>query len=139
MRKVLLISVKPEYSQKIFTGEKKIELRKVKPSIKSGDIVVIYESSPTMALKGSVIVDSVLSETPESIWNKYNHIAGISKDKYNEYYQNHNLAYGITFNKVTEYEYPLTLKTLRKLWDGFSPPQSYRYLTYDDTEKLVCL
>lgn len=139
MKKVLLISVKPEYSEKIFSGVKFIELRKVKPNIKSGDIVVIYESSPTMALRGSVIVNDVVSDSPSNMWNSYNTIAGISKEKYESYYESHDIAYGIMFNSVTEYKNPLSLEALRRLWDGFSPPQSYRYLSYEDVEKVACI
>lgn len=139
MRKVLLISVKPEYSAKIFSGEKLIELRKVKPNIKSGDIVVIYESSPTMALRGSVIVNDVVSDSPSNIWGSYNTIAGISKEKYELYYESNDIAYGIIFDNVTEYKNSLSLKSLRKIWDGFSPPQSYRYLSYEEVEKVACI
>lgn len=139
MRKVLLISVKPEYSEKIFSGEKRIELRKIRPNIKSGDIVVIYESSPTMALRGTVIVNQVVFDAPNIIWKSYRDIAGISKEKYETYYENHTVAYGITFNHVTEYKDLLSLQSLRRLWDGFSPPQSYRYLSCEDIEKIRCI
>jgi len=139
MKKVLLISVKPEFASKIFNGEKRIELRKIKPNIKKGDIVVIYESSPTMALKGSFIVNEVVSGCPDTLWNTYSAIAGISRQKYELYYQNHEKAYGIVFNEISEYKVPLSLELLRKLWDGFAPPQSYRYLSYEDSEKLAWL
>ena len=44
---ILLISVKPEYASKIFEEKtKKVELRRVRTRVKTGDIVFVYVSSP---------------------------------------------------------------------------------------------
>ena len=40
---VLLISIKPEYANKIFDEQtKQVELRRVRTRVKAGDIVVVY-------------------------------------------------------------------------------------------------
>ena len=46
----LLISIKPEYAQKILDGEKTVELRKTRTRLKPGDIVLVYVSSPQQVI-----------------------------------------------------------------------------------------
>ena len=41
-KKYLFIAVKPEYANKLISGEKDIELRKTKPHVQAGDYAIIY-------------------------------------------------------------------------------------------------
>ena len=41
IHKYLFIAVKPEYANKLISGKKDIELRKMKPNILPGDYVII--------------------------------------------------------------------------------------------------
>ena len=50
--KYLFIAVKPEYANKLISGEKDIELRKTKPHVQAGDYVIIYASAPAKAVWG---------------------------------------------------------------------------------------
>ena len=52
-RKYLFIAVKPEYANKLISGKKDIELRKMKPNVQPGDYVIIYASAPVKVLLSS--------------------------------------------------------------------------------------
>ncbi|WP_257236648.1 hypothetical protein [Nostoc sp. 'Peltigera malacea cyanobiont' DB3992] len=60
---ILLISVKPEYANKIFEERtKKVELRRVRTRVKTGDIVFVYVSSPKKTFLGFFEVDFVIEK-----------------------------------------------------------------------------
>lgn len=132
----LLISVHPKYADKIFAGEKTVELRKVRPKVTSGDIVLLYASSPTMALVGGFEVDSLIENTPAALWNKVKKSAGLTKDEFSDYYNGSSNAYGIFIKKPWYFETPMALQNLRKKLDGFHPPQSYRYVSMQEAQLL---
>jgi len=132
----LLISVQPKYADKIFAGEKTVELRKVRPKVTSGDIVLVYASSPTMALVGGFEVGSVIENTPMALWNKVKRSAGLTKDEFSDYYNGSSNAYGIFIKKPWYFETPMALQNLRKKLEGFHPPQSYRYVSMQEAQLL---
>jgi predicted transcriptional regulator len=67
---ILLISIKPEYANKIFEGSKTVELRRVRPRLREDDIVIVYASCPEKALVGWFEVEDIIEEHPNKLWNK---------------------------------------------------------------------
>ena len=59
----LLLSIHPEYAEKIFDGTKRVELRRVRPRLQNGDLVIVYVSSPVKAVCGAFRVDNVVAGT----------------------------------------------------------------------------
>ena len=127
--KTLLLSIRPKYANKIFSGEKKVELRKVKPQLSQGDTVLIYVSSPVKELQGIFVVEGILEATPEQLWSQVKKIAGVSKQEFDDYYSGSKKGYGIFLKSPQTLGNPISLFDLRKLWKNFHPPQSYRYLS----------
>lgn len=120
----VLLSIKPEFAFKIFEGSKKYEFRKV--IFKRSDIrtVIVYASSPVQKVIGEFEIDTILSATPEKIWEKTKKFSGITKDFFFEYFSDKKQAHAIKIKKAKKYDKPLELK------EGFevAPPQSYIYL-----------
>lgn len=127
MRRVLL-SVKPEFVEKIFRSDKTVELRKKIPTLDAGDEVLIYASSPVMALVGAIEVVDVVREAPHSLWKLVKAHAAVERSFYDLYYQDRDTAYGIFIGRTRLFEYACTLPSLREVWPGFRPPQNYRYV-----------
>lgn len=125
---ILLLSIRPQFVKKLIDGTKRTELRRVKPRLQKGDIVLIYESAPTMALVGFGVVESVLQDRPESLWFLVGCSSGISKEEFNNYYSGVAVGYAINLSEIVTLVTPVALDTLRRQIDGFHPPQSYRYL-----------
>lgn len=125
---ILLLSIKPEYVDKLLDGTKKVELRKIKPKLMPGDRVVVYASSPTKAIVGVFEVEKVLEDSPRSLWEQVEKIAGISKKNFDDYYFTSKKAYAIYLKNKEQYDPPLDLDYLKQEMRNFHPPQSYKYL-----------
>ena len=119
----ILMSIKPKFVKKIFEGTKVFELRR-KIFLKKINTVIIYESSPTKKIVGEFIIDGIVSDTPNKIYQKYNKYLGIDKENYFEYFKNTNIAYAIKIKKVIKYEKELTLAD----FNLERAPQSYQYI-----------
>lgn len=121
-----LFSIKPEYVNLIFSGEKKYEFRTAvcKKNISK---IIIYETSPVSKIVGEVYVSNILKDTPEKIWNKTYKNAGIEKNKFMKYFKNHEFAYAYVLENPVKYDRQISLQEL----NISSAPQSYLYLSDD--------
>lgn len=127
----VLISIKPEYVDKILNGTKKYEYRKMLAK-KDVSSLIIYSTWPVMKIVGEVEVVGTIEMSPSSLWEKTKKEAGISRKKYREYFQGRKKAYAYVLGIVTQYE------SDKKLVDiGVQQaPQSFLYLTQEQYELL---
>lgn len=119
----ILLSVKPEYSEKIFNGVKKFEYRK---SLAKKDVnrILIYTTSPIKLIIGEVEVIEKISLEVTKLWAKTQNYSGMSKKKYLWYFNGYVNASAYKLGKITKYETPKTL-------DQFGvkqAPQSFVYI-----------
>lgn len=138
-RNVLLLSIRPEYALKIFNGTKKIELRRVRPRLEKGDLVIVYVSSPTKALLGSFEVERVIEKLVIHLWQDVEEQAGINLKEFFNYYQGKTVGFGICLRNIQTFHPPIELERLRREWSEFRPPQGYRYLTPGEFERVQAL
>ena len=131
------MSIKPQYADLIFSGKKTIELRRVCPKLKAGDLVMVYASGPKMALVGGFEVGGIVSGTPSSVYKDHGAAARISKKEFDKYFSGTSTAFGIVIKKVWLLIEADELKSLRIKFKGFNPPQSYRYLRAEERMALV--
>jgi predicted transcriptional regulator len=132
----LLLSIRPTYATKIFSCDKSVELRKVRPRLQDGDKVLVYVSSPVMKLMGLFEVSNVVSDTPHKLWKRVGSSSCVTKDDFFNYYDGSDIGYGIMIKKVFLFDSPVSLTKLRRLVPGFTPPQCYRYLKTQDLKKI---
>ncbi|MBC6477967.1 MAG: ASCH domain-containing protein [Hormoscilla sp. GM7CHS1pb] len=125
---VLLLSMQPEYAKKIFNGEKTVELRRVRPKLIAGDRVLVYASCPQKALLGLFVVEEIIEESLEDLWQMVKNKAGIGKNKFYSYYQGKSVGFGICLRQPQRFSKPVKLELIRQHWAKFYPPQGYRYL-----------
>ena len=126
MRRFFLLSIKPEYSDRIFSGEKLFELRKRRLGICRGDIVVVYTSSPTQALTGAFVALGEVELPVEKLWAKHRARLGIERAAYSTYFDGADTAVAIPVGKTIRIP-AIPLPDLRRLKPGFTPPQSFMY------------
>ena len=121
---IILMSIKPEYVDKIFSGEKKYEYRKrlCKEKI---DTIIVYSSSPIQKVVGELKIKQVLYDKKTIIWNKTNRYGGITKTKYDKYFEKCNNAVAYEIEKAVLYNKPKDLKD----FNVRTAPQSYVYIT----------
>ena len=128
--KYLFIAVKPEYANKLISGEKDIELRKTKPHVQNGDYVIIYASAPAKVVLGFGIVKNIIECAPQEMWERYSERLGINYNGFLSYYQNSDKSVGIEFERIKAIP-PIGLAELRRVDPNFHPPQIYRYVSKD--------
>ena len=121
---IILMSIKPEYVDKIFSGEKKYEYRKrlCKEKI---DTIIVYSSSPIQKVVGELKIKQVLYDKKSIIWDKTNRYGGITKTKYDKYYENCDYAVAYEIEKAILYDKQKDLKD----FNVRTAPQSYVYIT----------
>ena len=119
----ILLPIKPEYANKIVNQTKLYEYRK-NLCKKNVDKIIIYSTSPVKRVIAEVEVKSILSNTPDKLWNETKQYSGISKNKYMKYFENKSIAYAYELGSVIVYKYP---KKLEDIGINYYP-QSYVYL-----------
>lgn len=121
----VLLSIKPEYANKIFSGEKKFEYRKLifKREIK---FIVVYATKPVGMIIGEFEIDKIISDTPKQIWNLTKEYAGIEEDKFKNYFLNKETGFAIKVKKAKLYQHSKTLKEYNPKIKV--PPQSFCYI-----------
>lgn len=128
----LLLSIRPRFVDLIFAGTKTVELRRVKPRVQVGDLVVVYASGATKGMVGAFEVAGVTAAAPSSIWRKHNGGSGLTKREFDAYFVGASIGYAIRIGKCWRLDETVPLKTLRKRRAGFRPPQSYHYWKLDE-------
>ena len=124
----VLLSVKPEYVEKILKGKKKYEFRR--SIFKRNDIekIYIYSSSPIRKIIASFKIEKILKDSPENIWTLCQKYAGISKKDFFDYFQNSEMAFAIEIGYVNSFQEPIDPYLII---EDFTPPQSFYYLPHD--------
>lgn len=122
----ILLSIKPEYVERIFSGSKKYEFRKHLPQEKV-DKIVVYSTDPVQRVVGEVEVIDTLSMRPSPLWEATKTTAGISRAKYRTYFKGCSVACAFHLGQVQIYDTPKTLDEM-----GIrNAPQSFIYISAD--------
>jgi predicted transcriptional regulator len=121
----VLLSIKPKYANKIFSGEKKFEFRKRAFRNIEVHTVVVYSTMPVGRIIGEFTIKKIHQDSPKSIWNKTKLFSGIDKKFFNEYYDGKELAVAIEVDKISLYKEPIDPK---EKYENFTAPQSFMYL-----------
>ena len=82
----VILSIKPEFVEKIFSGEKQYEYRKILFKQKV-DTVYIYASRPISKIVGEFKIDEILCDTPENIWKETKRQSGVTRNFFDKYYK----------------------------------------------------
>ena len=119
-----LLSIKPEYVDKIFSGEKGYEYRKAifKQDVKT---VVVYSTQPVGKIVGEFDIDTILVDRPEVIWEQTKNHSGVNEHFYRQYFSGRNKGYAIKIGERTLYQEPLDPY---KEFESFTAPQSFKYI-----------
>ncbi|MEQ8396441.1 helix-turn-helix domain-containing protein [Thalassobaculum sp.] len=127
----IVLSIRPQYANRILTGEKTVELRRRFPArAPKGTIAYIYSTSPERALVGLAEIARVRKLPVEDIWRRYADSAHIERADFDSYFQGVEQGFALEFENVRPFEMPISLTDLRERF-GFEPPQSFLYVKRD--------
>ncbi|EHU9652305.1 ASCH domain-containing protein [Enterococcus faecalis] len=119
----ILLSIHPKFVDKIMTGEKKFEFRRVIAK-RNPNKIIIYSTSPVCKVIGEAEVEDIIIDNPEKVWKETKKISGVEKEFYVEYFDNRDLAVAYKLKNVIKYISPIDLKDF-----GIKvAPQSFVYV-----------
>ncbi len=122
----VLLSIKPEYAEKIFNGKKRFEYRKCIFKDTSIKTIIVYASSPVQKVIGEFEVTSIMQGDKEILWQRTKEFAGISKIFFDEYFAGKDKANAIGIKNATKYDMP---KCLKEDFGIHFVPQSFIYIS----------
>ncbi|MBF6426075.1 ASCH domain-containing protein [Nocardia cyriacigeorgica] len=134
----LLLSLRPRFAQAILDGTKTVELRRTRVSAVPGTLLVLYASSPVMAVVGVATLTDRDTASPATIWRRYRNSVGVSRAEFSDYFTGAEHATALSIGTPRALPEPLTLNWLRT-YASFQPPQSYRYIAPTDPTPLADL
>lgn len=126
----VVLSIKPEFANKIFDGTKKFEFRKAIFKNTQIKTVIVYASSPVQRVIGEFEIEGILEHDLATLWERTHAFSGISKEFFDQYFAEKQFGFAIQIKKVIKYKKPKCLKTDFQL----HPPQSFAYYLTDSKQ-----
>ena len=120
----VVLSIKPEFANKIFDGTKKYEFRKAIFKNEKIKTVIVYASSPVQQVIGEFEIETILNHDIDTLWGITQDYSGITEDYFYQYFADKEIGYAIKIKKTKKYKTPKSLKADFNLL----PPQSFAYL-----------
>ena len=128
-RQNILISLASRYAEKIFAGEKQVELRRRAMHVSPGAIVWIYVKLPVGSIVGRARVEAVHASSPASLWRRFGLVSGLSKVEFFAYFKGVTRVFALVLEGARRLKQALSLDSLRGVAEGFNPPQFFVRLT----------
>lgn len=129
----VLMSINPEFADKILSGDKRVEFRKSRFS-KQVSHVILYATSPARRVVGAFEVRGIEEAPPEELWERHKHDGGIDAEGFWGYYASTKRACAIVVGTVFRLDPPAILSELE---EGLTPPQSFRYVEEPVLDRIL--
>lgn len=120
----VLLSIKPEFANKIFSGQKKFEYRRSIFKRSNIDTVIVYASAPIRKVIGEFKIEQILFEDIDILWEETKLQSGINEEYFYSYFTEREKGYAIQIKSTRKYPTP---KNLNNAY-GITPPQSFVYV-----------
>ena len=120
----VLLSIRPQFTNKILDGTKGYEFRKKIFQRTDVDKVIIYATSPISKIVGEFTFNEILYEDIEELWRRTKEQAGISKKFFNEYFKEYEKGFAIKIDSYVKYNEYISLDEAY----GKAAPQSFIYI-----------
>jgi len=129
----LILSVQPEYAEKIMLGKKTVEVRRKFSKSWEGVRFNLYASSPRKCLMGEAKIERVIESSPEIIWEHFSTQVACSKQEFDNYTYGADKVYALVLNDIKPYMYPIHLTQIEHLLrKNLNAPQSYSVVGHND-------
>jgi len=135
--KAVLISIHPEYVEKILSGEKRMEFRRCWTSTPV-KFMVIYATLPIKKIVAVAEIKEVYNGSRDNLWGLAKEKGGgVSRRKLYSYFKGSKRPVAIELTNVRRLKIDLDPKSI--LGDSFRPPQSYIYLNDEYFNRIIDL
>lgn len=132
----VLLSIKPEFAEKILEGAKSYEFRKrVFSDATKVDNIFMYASTPTREIVGGFTIEDIIEDHPTMLWERFGDESGIKKrSRFLEYFAENEIGYAMGIDRV--FEFNESVDPNQEMGE-FSPPVSFCYLDGELDSALV--
>lgn len=89
-------------------GSKRFEYR-TKVAQRDIKSILVYCTYPTMRVVAKVKIKQVLCDAPASLWERTKDFSGISKEGFDKYFADKQVAYAYELGKIIQYKKPREL------------------------------
>jgi len=130
---VLIISLHPEHANKLLSGKKKLEFRRVwaRNPVKA---VVIYSTSPVKKIVAIAYVKEIHYASRNQLWKLAKSIGGgLTREALYAYFKDKKLGYAVEFDHVEKFKYAVSTNVIS---EQFRAPQSFAYLSQSKFAEL---
>jgi predicted transcriptional regulator len=124
----VVLSIKPQFANKIFDGTKKFEFRKSIFKNQSVTSVLVYASSPVQKVIGEFEIEEIFNFDLKTLWDKTKEHSGITEDYFYEYFADKKHGFAIQIKNKKRFKIPKSLKEDYNL----TPPQSFAYFNSEE-------
>jgi predicted transcriptional regulator len=124
----ILISLEARHADNIFSGHKRVELRRRTMNVSAGDTLWIYVKLPVGSIVGHATIGKVHASSPTALWRRYGSVSGLSKHEFFEYFGEIEQGFALILEQSTRLRSSLSLEALRRVDEGFQPPQFFARL-----------
>lgn len=124
-RKQVVLSIRPVFASAIFSGEKTVELRRVRPLWEPGTVAYVYATSPRKAIIGQFTCGEIHSDDIDSLWHTYGEASSLSEEDFRTYFADVEVGHAIEVSSKTAWSSALTLAEIANELGAFRPPQFY--------------
>lgn len=137
--RVVFLSIRPKWAEKILNREKKYEFRRSAPTLDPPYDVLLYATDGASEIVGEARVDRVLSDTVENLLNRTLEETPHSYSEIEEYFSGNDIGQALHISNVTRYKEPIHKEDIQETLDDFRPPQNFLYLSPDENPEFFKL
>ena len=130
----VILSIKPQFVEKIFNGSKIFEFRRSIFKNKEVKKILVYASAPISKVVGEFEIEEVLHMEISSLWKHTSKLSGITEKYFRDYFQGKEFGYAIKVKKIKAYKENLGIEETF----GVKAPQSFAYVKTESKE-LQCV
>ena len=120
----VLLSIKPEFAEKIFSGEKKFEFRRTIFKDRTVKKVLVYASAPIQKVIGEFEIEEIVHEDVETLWQMTHRDSGITHEYFTSYFTGKEQGFAIKIKNLKRFK---SAQCIRKDYNAV-PPQSFMYI-----------
>ncbi len=119
----VILSIKPEFVEKIFSGNKRFEFRRNIFKNRGVKTVLVYASAPVSKVVGEFEIGQIKQMDLVSLWKETKDMAGITEEYFYEYFNGKDLGFALEIKNVKKFK---NAKCINETY-GKNAPQSFVY------------
>lgn len=124
---IALLSIRPEHAQRIYSGQKLVELRKSFSS-DAGPIVFLYETKPVSAITGAILIERAVRTAVDEA-ARLAVEGGVPRERALEYFRGRELGWVIKIGLALNLHDYVSAREAKSLNHYFAVPQAFQYLS----------